>query len=83
MFSFDCGCNLFQRPDVFVVVLETLDSVYGCSKFSFLRCFLFKQLSLVVSFVFEVANDFSHSVRLNIILYASRLVCKVVYFYCL
>ena len=63
MSSFDCGCNLFQRPDVFVVVLETLDSVYGCSKFSFLRCFLFKQLSLVVSFVFEVANDFAHGLR--------------------
>jgi hypothetical protein len=48
MLSCDCVFNLFQRPDVFAIVLEALDGTYCCCKFPFLRGSLFKQLALVV-----------------------------------
>ena len=82
MLSCDCGCNLFQCPDVFIFVLETLDSVYGCYQFPFLLGLLFKQLSLVVWFVFEVTNYFSYRRSWNIVLDGSRLMSKVVHLHC-
>jgi hypothetical protein len=30
MLRYDCGFNLFQRPDVFVIVLKVLDGAYNC-----------------------------------------------------
>jgi len=57
MLCFDSLSNLFESPNVFAAVLETLDSAYGCHEFSFFGVFFFKQLSRVIYFDFEVPND--------------------------
>jgi hypothetical protein len=75
MLRYDCVFNLFQRPDIFVIVLEVLDCAYCCCKFSFFRGLFFKQFSLVVLFVFEVTNNLTHCLSCSTILYSSRLVC--------
>jgi hypothetical protein len=48
MLRYDCIFNLFQRPDIFVIVLDVLNGAYCCCKFPLLYGPLFKQLPHVV-----------------------------------